>query len=122
MVNPARGTIDRDNVVYTGTHDNDTTVGWWHDASDAERGRVEDAARAQHIDDPEPHWMFVRLALESDGVLAIVPAQDLLGLDSSARINVPGRAEGNWRWRLEPGQLGRALAARLRDATEAAGR
>jgi 4-alpha-glucanotransferase len=122
LVNPQRGKIDRDNVVYTGTHDNDTTVGWWHDASDAERGRVEDAARIQHIDDTEPHWMMVRLALQSDGVLAVVPAPDLLGLDSSARINVPGRAEGNWRWRLEPGQLDRALAARLRDATEAAGR
>ena len=66
--------------------------------------------------------MLIRLALESRGVMAIVPAQDLLGLDSRARINVPGRADGNWAWRLHDGQLDAALAARLRDATEAAGR
>jgi 4-alpha-glucanotransferase len=55
-------------------------------------------------------------------VLAVIPAQDVLGLDTSARTNTPGRADGNWRWRLQPGQLDRSLAARLRDATEAADR
>jgi 4-alpha-glucanotransferase len=122
MVNPQRTAIDRDTVVYTGTHDNDTTVGWWTTAADEARERVEAAARARGIDDPEPHWMLNRLALDSDAVLAILPAQDLLGLDSSARINVPGRAEGNWRWRLQAGQLDASVAARLRDATEAARR
>jgi 4-alpha-glucanotransferase len=122
MVNPQNSEIGRDTVVYTGTHDNDTTVGWWNDASERERSRVEAAVAAEGWTETEPHWMLNRLALESDGVLAILPAQDLLGLDSSARINVPGRAEGNWRWRLQPGQLDTALARRLRDATEAAGR
>jgi 4-alpha-glucanotransferase len=64
----------------------------------------------------------VHLALAPAGVLAIVPAQDLLGLDARARLNVPGRARGNWRWRLQPGQLDASLAARLREVTQAAGR
>jgi 4-alpha-glucanotransferase len=122
MVNaPSRG-IDRDTVVYTGTHDNDTSTGWWSSASARERSRVEAAVREHGHDDPEPHWMLIRLALDSPGILAIAPAQDVLGLGPSARINVPGRAEGNWRWRLQPGQLDASLAARLRDATEAADR
>ena len=66
--------------------------------------------------------MLIRLALDSPGVLAIVPVQDLLGLGSSARINVPGSVEGNWRWRLDSDQLDSSLAARLRDATESADR
>jgi len=122
MVNPQAGGIDRDTVVYTGTHDNDTSVGWWTAASEQERRRVEAEVREHGIQDTEPHWLLNRLALQSDAVLAILPAQDVLGLDSSARMNLPGRAEGNWRWRLQPAQLDASLAARLRDATEAARR
>jgi 4-alpha-glucanotransferase len=86
-------------VVYTGTHDNDTAVGWY---------------RAQPGLDPrEPHWSLIRMAYESRASLAIVPAQDVLGLGSEARMNTPGRSEGNWRWRLEPGQLTKEHAKRL---------
>ncbi len=122
LVRPDPGGVDRAEVVYTGTHDNDTTVGWWTRASQRDRSRVESEVRARGWAEHEPHWMLVRLALESGGVLAMLPVQDLLGLDGSARLNVPGRPHGNWRWRLRPGQLDAALAARLRDATEAAGR
>lgn len=122
VVNPRRADIDPDTVVYTGTHDNDTTAGWWARASPPERARVEAAVRAGGWDDTTPHWMLMRLALESPGVLAVLPAHDVLGLDSSARLNVPGRAHGNWSWRLRSGQLGASLAQRLRAATEAAGR
>jgi 4-alpha-glucanotransferase len=66
--------------------------------------------------------MMMRVALGSRGVLVVIPAQDVLGLDTSARTNIPGRAGGNWRWRLRAGQLDRSLAARLREATEAADR
>jgi 4-alpha-glucanotransferase len=111
-----------DTVVYTGTHDNDTTVGWWRTASPTEQARVRAAVAERGLDDSEPHWMLVRLALQSRGVLSMLPAQDVLGLDGRARLNVPGRAGGNWRWRLREGQLDGPLAARLRDATEAAGR
>jgi 4-alpha-glucanotransferase len=88
-------------VVYTSTHDTDTLAGHF-------RGR--DA------------WALLELALSSRAALAMLPAQDVLGLGSEARMNRPGTAEGNWRWRLEPGQLTAELAGRLRSATEAAGR
>jgi 4-alpha-glucanotransferase len=122
MVDGQTGGIPEDTVVYTGTHDNDTTVGWWASATAQDRERIERAVRARGWDETEPHWMLLRMAFSSAAVLAIVPAQDLLGLDSSARMNLPGRAHGNWRWRLEPGQLDASLAARLHDATVVAGR
>ena len=123
LKNPQRVSGDAENVVvYTGTHDNDTSAGWWESAGQAERRNVDEAAAAAGIDDPEPHWRLIRLALAAQGRLAIVPAQDVLGLGSDARTNTPGRAEGNWRWRLRPGELTESHAARLREATKAAGR
>jgi 4-alpha-glucanotransferase len=123
LQNPQRpGGDERNRIVYTGTHDNDTSAGWWASASEVERANVARASAAAGIDDPEPHWRLIRLALASPARIAIVPAQDLLGLGSEARMNTPGKAEGNWSWRLEPGQLDDALARRLRAATEAAGR
>jgi 4-alpha-glucanotransferase len=122
VVNPQAEPLDDATVVYTGTHDNDTTVGWWSTAGEDERARVRAAVADRGLPETEPHWMLTRLALASRGVVSIVPAQDVLGLDSRARLNVPGRAAGNWRWRLEDGQLDASLAARLRDATDAAGR
>jgi 4-alpha-glucanotransferase len=122
LVNPQPEPHDDATVVYTGTHDNDTTVGWWSTAAETERERVRAAVADRRLPETEPHWMLIRLALESRGVMSIVPAQDVLGLDSRARLNVPGRAGGNWAWRLHDGQLDAPLAARLRDATEAAGR
>jgi 4-alpha-glucanotransferase len=102
-------------VVYTGTHDMDTAVGWWR--SLPERVRAETG-----YDPAEPNWSMIREALASKARLAVVPAQDLLGLGSEARMNYPGRTKGNWAWRLEPGALTAAVAARLRAETEAAGR
>jgi 4-alpha-glucanotransferase len=98
-------------VVYTGTHDHDTTMGWWTSLP----------ARAQQatgLDPDDPAWSLLELALSSRASLAIVPAQDLLGLGSEARLNTPGRDAGNWSWRLRPGQLTLALAHRLRAVTE----
>jgi 4-alpha-glucanotransferase len=102
-------------VVYTGTHDNDTALGWWRSLSADERAET-------GLDPAEPHWSLVRLAYTSRAQLAIVPAQDVLGLGSEARMNTPGRAEGNWSWRLQAGQLDAKLARRLRAEAEAAGR
>jgi 4-alpha-glucanotransferase len=107
--------VVEDCVVYTGTHDNDTTCGWFR--SLPARGRAETG-----LDPDEPHWNLIRLALQTRARLAMLPAQDVLGLGSSARMNHPGRSRGNWRWQLAPGQLTRGLAARLRDETESAGR
>jgi len=111
-----------DTVVYTGTHDNATTTGWWRDASDEERAAVDAAAAARGIEEPDPAWRMIRLAHRSPGRLAVVPVQDLLGLDDAARMNTPGTTEGNWSWRMEDGALDGDLAARLRAVTEAEGR
>ena len=102
-------------VVCTGTHDTDTTAGWFASLSPGER-------TATGLDPREPHWSLIERAMGSRAALAIVPAQDVLGLGSGARMNVPGRARGNWAWRLEDGQLDGTTAARLRAATAAGGR
>jgi 4-alpha-glucanotransferase len=123
MKNPQRPAGNEPNrVVYTGTHDNDTTVGWWQQLSPRERARVEAAVAAVGIDEHEPNWKLIQLALRSPARLALIPAQDVLGLDSGARLNTPGRPKGNWTWQLRPGELTLELAVRLREATAAAGR
>jgi 4-alpha-glucanotransferase len=106
-------------VVYTGTHDNDTTVGWWVGLDEPARAEV----RASLADPDEAMpWALVRLALASTARLAVVPAQDLLGLGSEARMNTPGTDDGNWAWQAPPGAFDGALAARLRALVTASGR
>jgi len=98
-------------VMYTGTHDNDTVVGWWQSgASEHERRHAE--AYLGRCDDGI-HWGFVRAALCSPSALSIVPLQDVLGLGSEARMNTPSVYGGNWRWRFDPGRLSGELAAKL---------
>jgi 4-alpha-glucanotransferase len=120
---PHRPQNHRENtVVYTATHDQPPVRGWWDGLDAATRRRGEQAQDARGIHAREPEWGLISLALSSPARLAIMQAQDVLGLGNEARMNVPGRAGGNWRWRLEPGALTPALAARLRRATRAAGR
>jgi len=102
-------------VVYTGTHDNDTTPGWFASTSEATRTRVLDYLGCSAADAP---WAVVRTALTSVAELAIVPAQDLLGLGSESRLNTPGVAAGNWSWRLREGAFDDSLTARLRRLVE----
>ena len=102
-------------VVYTGTHDNDTAVGWWRSLTERERRRT-------GLPGKEPHWELIGLALASRARVAIVPAQDVLGLGSEARMNTPGKREGNWKWRLEADALTPGLARRLRAACRRADR
>ena len=106
-------------VAYTGTHDNDTSVGWWAQQDERVRERARRAAATAGVDDDDPAWLLIGLALASPARTAVVPAQDLLSLGSEARMNTPGKERGNWRWRLEPGQLDDALASRLRRLTVA---
>jgi 4-alpha-glucanotransferase len=100
----------RNQVVYTSTHDTDTTVGWFEKLSPAQRART-------GIDPREPSWGLIELAMQSRAVLAMLPLQDVLSLGSEARMNRPGHAHGNWSWRFERGQLTGELASRLREAT-----
>ena len=109
-------------MAYSGTHDNDTAAGWWASAGARARSAATEAAAALGIREDDPGRLMVRMALASPAGIAIVPAQDLLGLGSEARLNTPGTSRGNWRWRLRRGQLTPALAAWLRERTEEAGR
>ncbi len=101
-----------DSVVYTGTHDNDTTVGWWL-TSPGQHARVR--RYLGPVDAETIAWRLVETAFASVAHTAIVPVQDLLGLGNEARMNLPGVTDGNWSWRLAPGALDAGLAARLRE-------
>jgi 4-alpha-glucanotransferase len=109
-------------VVYTGTHDHDTIRGWYDGLDDATRAEVDRAIDAAGVREDAAHWSLIRLAFASPARVAIVQAQDVLGLGSEARMNQPGRASGAWKWRLTEGALTSELAKRLRAATEAAER
>jgi 4-alpha-glucanotransferase len=98
-------------VVYTGTHDNDTTVGWWESLSEEDREWSE-------LDPADPAWSLIGAAWASRAALAIAPLQDVLRLGTAARMNLPGSEEGNWTWRYERKALTGELAAELRELTE----
>ncbi|MDP6325019.1 MAG: 4-alpha-glucanotransferase, partial [Candidatus Thalassarchaeaceae archaeon] len=89
--------ISKDCIVYTGTHDNDTTMGWWNEASSERKLRVIETGLAGE----NACETLIRLAMESQAPLAIVPLQDILQLDSDARMNTPGKSTGNWTWRFD---------------------
>ena len=120
----------RNTTVYTGTHDSDTVVGWFN--SKAGVGSTRDKAQINkerdyclaylNSDGREIHWDFIRAALASVADVAIVPLQDLLGLDSSARMNLPASEQGNWGWRFKPDALTRKLSERLSEMTGNYGR
>src|ERR1700728_5465942 len=103
-------------VMYTGTHDNDTTVGWFQSgASDHERQHAE--AYLGRCDDGI-HWAFIRAAQTSPAEFALIPLQDVLGLGSEARMNTPSLHGGNWKWRFAPGEFTRELTAKLSHLAE----
>ncbi len=104
-------------VVYTGTHDNDTTLGWWKNSA-TEEERTAAATYLNITREEDIAWSFVRGALTSVANLAIVPVQDVLGLDSDARMNVPSKTLGNWAWRIQRGALSSELASRLSSLVE----
>ncbi len=109
-------------VVYTGTHDNDTTVGWFtgepgkSDTRPAKAVREERKAILEYLktDGSEIHWDLIRVGLKSRASLCVFPVQDLLGLGSKARMNQPGTDRGNWQWRLAPGQITDEIKRRMR--------
>ncbi|MFU8818131.1 MAG: 4-alpha-glucanotransferase [Desulfurivibrio sp.] len=109
---------DRNCVVYTGTHDNDTAVGWYFSdrSTPAAKERLLRYARSQ--EGSPIHWDFIRVALASVADLVIIPLQDILGFGSDCRMNIPGTARGNWRWRVAPRFLILEVMTRLRDETE----
>jgi 4-alpha-glucanotransferase len=111
---PHRLTPDR--VVYTGTHDNDTTLGWWHSkATDYEK---RSALAYLGCPDDGINWAMIRAAQGSPASLSVVPLQDVLGLGSEARLNTPSTHTGNYHWRYQPGSLKPELAQKLATLAE----
>ena len=107
-------------VVYTGTHDNDTTVGWFNQLSPQDRVAVR--RYLGYISPEGIHWDLIRLAHNSVANQAIIPFQDILGLDSFARMNFPGKTVGNWGWRYQSAALTLEVRTRLKTMTEICGR
>jgi 4-alpha-glucanotransferase len=113
-------------IAYTGTHDNDTTVGWWNALKESDD---ENASRAinhclkyLNSDGVDIHWDFIRAIWSSVADTAVVPMQDLLGLGNEARMNLPATTSGNWTWRYSEGAITDQLTARLKKLTELYGR
>ncbi|HSH54569.1 MAG TPA: 4-alpha-glucanotransferase [Methylotenera sp.] len=94
--------IEENSVVYTGTHDNDTTLGWYEALDEQQREPVHAYLRSSHSEEHQPEMPrdLIDMALESKAQLAIIPMQDLLALDTSHRMNIPGTSSGNWHWRF----------------------
>jgi 4-alpha-glucanotransferase len=114
----------RNRVAYTGTHDNDTTVGWWTSTAGAGSTRSEEDIRKERDfarnylnlrNDEEVNWAFIRALMASVADTVIFPLQDVLGAGTEARMNTPGTATGNWRWRFRGEQLTAEITAKLRE-------
>lgn len=109
----------RNCICYTGTHDNDTTVGWYQHTSEYARDKVR---RYMNTDASSVSWDFIRICLGTIARYAIFPVQDILKLGSEARMNTPGIAEGNWAWRFRDGDLNSGMAQGLKGLVELFGR
>jgi 4-alpha-glucanotransferase len=115
----------RELAAYTGGHDNDTTVGWWTSSGVGESTRSKEDIRKEHefakaylgFENEPIHWVFVRAVLSSVADIAIIPLQDVLGLGSEARMNLPGTVTGNWKWRYCTSTLTSDIKTRLRELT-----
>ena len=113
----------RDRVAYTGTHDNDTTVGWWTSTGAGDSTRTAEDIREERdftrrylaTDGQEIHWVFIRTLMASVAKTVLFPLQDVLGLGREARMNTPAVASGNWRWRYRDGAVTPAMAQRLKE-------
>ncbi len=104
-------------VVYTGTHDNDTVVGWYKTLSVRDRQFADKYLNNKGHKGKELAWDYIRLALSSAADTCIIPMQDYLALDSKARINIPSTLGGNWEWRMKEGAFSEALARKINDVT-----
>jgi len=112
--------FESNTVVYTGTHDNDTTVGWWKSGATPEEKRAVESYMMPNSEGI--HWSFARSAVTSVADLCIIPMQDWLGLDADCRMNIPSRPEDNWTWRLEKNAITSDLIRKISDLIEVADR
>lgn len=120
----------QERVVYTGTHDNDTTLGWWNSGAGGDSTRSAEEIEKEHAyalryldtDGREMNWTLMRAALSSVADTVLIPMQDILGLGSEARMNLPGRESGNWQFRFEWGQVTTDIVKRLYELNRLFGR
>ena len=112
----------RNCVVYTGTHDNDTTAGWFEKLSDGERDVALRYMNSFYTPKEEQHWDLIALAMRSTADTCIIPVQDFLGLGSEARINMPSTLGDNWKWRMTKGAFSEELKEKIRRMTKLYGR
>ncbi len=112
----------RNCVVYTGTHDNDTTAGWFEKLSDGDRDVALRYMNSFYTPKEEQHWDLIALAMRSTADTCIIPVQDFLGLGSEARINTPSTLGDNWKWRMTKGAFSEELKERIRGMTKLYGR
>lgn len=111
-----------DLVAYTGTHDNDTVVGWWNSSGGSDSIRTAEDVAKEHayarayldLKDEPINWVLIRTIMASVANVAITPMQDILGLDSQSRMNLPGTLGGNWKWRIKPGATTTTIATQLK--------
>ena len=115
-------TYPKNCVVYTGTHDNDTTRGWYHSESKATRDFAKEYMNVQRMDEDNLAWDFIRVAMGSVADLCITPMQDFLNLDGEARINMPSTLGGNWAWRMKKGQFDKEIVKQMARMTKIYGR
>ena len=109
-------------VVYTGTHDNETLVGWYKGILDIERKTAREYLNDAHTPDEEIYWNFIAEVMKSHAGMCIVPMQDYLGLDNDCRMNQPSTVGKNWRWRLIENQLTEKLKNEILKTTRIFGR
>jgi len=122
--------MSEDTVVYTGTHDNDTSIGWYNaefenGSTQSEQEFLNERQHAKNVlklDGKDVNWKMVEFTLNANANTSIIPMQDVLGLDSSARMNTPGTIGGNWEWRMSPGMLTQKIKQQLRQLTEKSNR
>jgi 4-alpha-glucanotransferase len=116
----------RELAAYTGVHDNDTTIGWWTSRGTGESIRTAEDIRKEHefakeylgFENTPINWALIRTVLASVAVIAIVPLQDILGLGSEARMNLPGTVSGNWKWRYRKGAITPEMQGRMKMLTQ----
>ncbi len=113
---------DKNCIVYTGTHDNDTVLGWFSSINEDDRALALTYLNRIEMDEKELHWDFIRLAEQSVAKLCIIPVQDFLGLGSEARINIPSTLGNNWKWRMMDGELTEDLLNRIKKIVKLYGR
>lgn len=117
-------------VAFTGTHDNNTTRGWWEELQRAAKAKPESPSAKElaqtkaflQTDGKEISWRFIQAVMSSVADISLIPMQDVLQLGAGSRMNIPGLAKGNWGWRLAPEAITPAITRRLRDLTEVSGR